>query len=459
MATANKLSYLLDTKNKIRDSINQDFNNISDDTPFREYTNALNENIDKLKEFIPTSVTSGKEIIVEDAIPLKPKELKFYGESRQESTRGINLFDYTKITASNNGLTNILNDDGSITSTGQITSNYANVIAKTDITDILENNQNYVLFQSNPSTRVYIQLRKKNLSGTWEYLYNFSQERISFNVDKASYTNYEISVQTGTTSSWGDVQRTITQKYMLYKDLGEESEWEPYTGGASPNPDYPQEINNLNTIEYENEGISKIELNISLGNEPLRSIDEVKDELIVDLKNGDILKKKYISEIVLNGSESWTTASSIGGVRFVCQDYVDNTIVPTTKKGYLKSNMFITLTADETNNAKNGIASATSGKFVIFYDKFKNKTAAEFKQWLSQNNIIIDYAIKAPGEIKIGQLTQDELESLKLFAGYNKITGPYMDLTYFIDWTKYQGNIEEISLSESNEIVASNEEN
>ena len=49
MATADKLSYLLDTKAKIKNAINNDISLINDDTTFREYADKINNLSDTLK--------------------------------------------------------------------------------------------------------------------------------------------------------------------------------------------------------------------------------------------------------------------------------------------------------------------------------------------------------------------------------------------------------------------------
>lgn len=427
MATADKLSYLLETKNKIKDSINQDFNTITDDTPFREYANALNDNIDKLKEFIPTNVVSGKEIVIEDAVPLKLKTLKINGNSHQESTKGYNLFNYKIIIPSVNGVTTILNDDGSITTTGKITANYGTVVNRTDITDILENEQNYTLFQSNPNPYIYIQLRRQNLYGTWEYIYSHTEDRINFNADKTNYTYYEINVQTGLASNWGDEERVITQKYMLYKGT-EELEWEPYTGGmASHNSDYPQNIETIDVASIQNNNNT---YNIDLQNNKLIKINDISDEL--DFITG-ILNKK-IGLKVLNGTENWVSTSAYEGYYRYSLEPIDENLKSNSVIGvYSLNTHFYDRNKENHGNYEYLYVQANGVGGIIYIQSKKWASVEEFKEWLSNNNVIVCYQLITPQTIQLEPI------NIKMCEGTNNIKlvsnlETEMQLEYYKDY-------------------------
>lgn len=176
------------------------------------------------------------------------------GKTEQKTYTGKNILDYiTKLNPSGNGLTNVINDDGSITTTGKPNLNYTYIINGRDITDELENGETYTLSQTLASNKLYAQIDLRKKDGTYTYLSANLDNRkhISFKVDKTIYENYSLKIQTGTISTWGDESLTITNKYMLCKGTDTaDSSFEPYVGGQpSPNPDYPQKIKNVRGVE------------------------------------------------------------------------------------------------------------------------------------------------------------------------------------------------------------------
>lgn len=194
------------------------------------------------------------------------------GKTEQKSYTGKNILDYiTKLNPSGNGLTNVINDDGSITTTGKPNLNYTYIINGRDITDELENGETYTLSQTLASNKLYAQIDLRKKDGTYTYLSANLDNRkhISFKVDKTIYENYSLKIQTGTISSWGDSSLTITNKYMLCKGTDTaDSSFEPYVEKQpSPNPNYPQKIKNVRGVEnllklpdgtYENNGITAV---------------------------------------------------------------------------------------------------------------------------------------------------------------------------------------------------------
>lgn len=579
-----KLNYLKDTKNLLKNSINQDFNTITNDTTFREYAKALNDNIDKLKEFIPTNVVSGKETIIEDAVPLKPKELKVYGNSHQESTKGINLFNYLENIGSVTGL-DISADDDYIVINGTTNNDYLLIIKDIDLTDILEDGSTYTLWQedntksSSSSTfpKMAIRLHRKDKDDNSTYVRTTASKIVTFKVDKAAYSKYFVDVVTPVK---GEVYSDYRNRFMVLK--GEYTEgtipkFEPYTGGmASPNPDYPQIIKNINSIfvinsgknllpypytttqteingvniEYLNGGgvilngittaqtdihigsstdriylekdqtytltknanvssginliwhryttetgtttsdvaylnpnifeytyttssedygyrflirIQKgasldnvmvkpilakgespsefeayrenIEFNIPIENEVFRSIDEVKDELIINANTGDIFKNQWIRHLELP-IEDMNNSNNYPGwanVSYIKNDY-PNINSPIKSELNFISNIV--------PKNESGINMNTVDCSIIFLSKtvFGEDHNEDFWKANYPNLIFeFDYVMPQSELIKIGTLTQEELAKLKLFEGTNDIKlvsnlGTEMQLEYYKDY-------------------------
>lgn len=186
---------------------------------------------------------TGDVIVVKDNDGLITIE-KINGSHSQKTTMGINLFDYiTSLVASGSGLTNTLNEDGSITTVGIPTANYSKVCNNVDIIDELEDEETYTILQGTKQTGLlYMAVAARKADGTYTYLSNSSNGKLTFKVDKTTYKKYLISVQSGTTANWGTSSRTITNTYMLCKGSGDKN-FEPYTGGKpSPSQDFPQEV-------------------------------------------------------------------------------------------------------------------------------------------------------------------------------------------------------------------------
>lgn len=186
-----------------------------------------------------------------------------------------------------------------------------------------------------------------------------------------------------------------------------------------------------NNIFYTNSGtgdflkgadISDINLNIDLGEEKLRSIDDVKDELVIDMSTGDYYKVENIREVILNGTESWT--ANPRSVFTLIQDIgLKNFSV--NDKPKITSNFFTTILNhtiyDEDAAITTYVPSATYNfpKIVIAYKEVSN--LSEFQQWLSTHNTIVDYQLATPITKKIGTLSKEDLNKLSSFDGHNNI--------------------------------------
>lgn len=207
----------------------------------------------QIKNNLPvTSMASGTELKVNNYKQL----IKFTkeGKTEQKSYTGKNILDYiTKLNSSGNGLTNVINDDGSITTSGKPSVNYSQVTQKKEIIDELEDGQTYTISQAVANRVLYLEVAIKSKDGTYTYLSCNLPERksVTFTVDKNVYVSYIITIQTTTTATFGDSSLTITNKYMLCKGTDTaDTSFEPYVGGQpSPNPDYPQEIENVRGVE------------------------------------------------------------------------------------------------------------------------------------------------------------------------------------------------------------------
>lgn len=201
---------------------------------------------------IPTGITD--EVSGEENLKIINNKgvVKFSleGKTEQKTYTGKNLLNYIDNLQSINGLTNTINSDGSITTTGKPTTNYTLIMKSQNIIDKLEDGQTYTISQEITNGKSYIQINAKKKDGTYMY-YNSISKKASFIIDKSLYVSYTVAIQSSTTSYWGDESLTITNKYMLCKGTDTaDTSFEPYVGGqVSPSPNYPQKIKNVRGVE------------------------------------------------------------------------------------------------------------------------------------------------------------------------------------------------------------------
>lgn len=207
----------------------------------------------QIKNNLPvTSMASGTELKVNNYKQLIKFSLE--GKTEQKTYTGKNLLNYIDNLQSTNGLTNTINSDGSITTTGTPTKDFAYITKDYVITDMLEDGQTYTISQAIASNKLYLQINARKKSDKTYIHIAINSDNVkskSFKVDKSTYDLYSVNIQTTAMSIWGSSSLTITNKYMLCKGTDTaDSSFEPYVGGqASPNPDYPQEIENVKGVE------------------------------------------------------------------------------------------------------------------------------------------------------------------------------------------------------------------
>lgn len=209
------------------------------------------EEFENLKsELLATNEVRNSFINVGDSYKEQLLNLSIDGVLKQNTTTGKNLLDYVNnIISSGNGLTSVINEDGSITTVGIPTGNYTLITKKMNITNLLEDQSIYTISQNDLNNKMYIQLNAMKVDGTFTYIHlgDKNVKSKSFKVDKTTYSNYTIVIQTCKSEYWGDSSLTITNKYMLCKGTDTaDTSFEPYTGSEpSPSPNYPQKIKTL----------------------------------------------------------------------------------------------------------------------------------------------------------------------------------------------------------------------
>lgn len=275
------------------------------------------------------------------------------------SITGKNLFDYTTYRQSGQGLTNTLNADGTITTTGIPTGNYARIVPNLAITDLLEDGATYTLSKTISGNLVAAQVQAAKVSGGNDYYTG------TFTVNKSTHTSYLITAQTTTMEGWGSESRTITCGYQLEKGSSA-SQFEPYQEQS-----------------YE----------VNLGNIELCKIGTYQDYIY---KSGDKwYKHSAIGKYVYNNNLSQNGISATRVAMITPTLNVEPNIAFDT--GCFFSNMFTPTIVNETGvrgtTSASRIRVEMSTSFADSYDGFRALAAA--------NNLTVYYPLATPSDTEI----------------------------------------------------------
>lgn len=278
---------------------------------------------------------------------------------------GKNMFDYVNnIRVETNGVTSVVNSDGSITVAGIPEVDYQRVAGIINIDNILENGQQYTISHSvETHGKVYLEVRAKNKS-TGTYTYHsivYGSKSKTFTVDKSTYT-YVIYAVTTTISKWGTENLTVTCKYQLEKG-SMATEFEPYR---------------CNKIVFALD-------------EPLRStIDGIRD--VAGIQNGVLRVERKLGGVKFNGNEPWGFAG-IGNTDQRFDLKLSNVGITNIASGKRYSSHFI---VEGTNANPWGYYYMSPEWLVINNNDNAIKTLADFKSWVAANKPEFVYNLATP---------------------------------------------------------------
>lgn len=169
------------------------------------------------------------------------------------------------------------------------------------------------------------------------------------------------------------------------------------------------------------------EVTFDLGEEKLRSVGDVKDELVVDLDTGDYYKVENVGEVVFDGVNKKT--------------YYKHASITSDTKGFYSLGL-----QNKNKNFSNGYTEGTlcnyfkavggtaqsafdnntdglwwEGSSELCYLIIEKTTIEEVNNWFSEHNTIIDYPLATPTTKKLGTLSTEDLAKLSTFDGYNNL--------------------------------------
>ena len=212
----------------------------------------LEEETNDLFNALDTEKASGTELYIEDAKPCRIMNTEIGGMYKQETTAGANLLDTSDMLFNNgtleqNGLTAKINTDGSIVINGTAT---ANTYFKKSIKNILEDGNYYFynfnnVTQSNSTYYMLIQGNKSTGYGSTDYYNARGYQTDNFIKDIITYDRTF-------DCTFVFINGFVANNLILYPEISKTKQtvFESYTGGnPSPNPDYPQEIMQVEEVK------------------------------------------------------------------------------------------------------------------------------------------------------------------------------------------------------------------
>lgn len=220
-----------------------------------DYTATYNMAVEALRTKAPVIVqkATGSQILIKDGAEMPFQNFTSYGASEQKATKGYQLFDASRLkTLSAYGATITNNNDGSFTVSGSgILTNAVHLYTDYSHEETLQllkvGTLKFDLGGTPTTPYFYIQLR----SGSTAYFQiNGNEISTSKEITQEMLDDENVNLRIGFYgASTGVTIVGGTIKPMLYQDG--DGTWEEFSGAtASPNPDYPQEINSVGDKGY-----------------------------------------------------------------------------------------------------------------------------------------------------------------------------------------------------------------
>lgn len=372
MAISDKLNYLIETKSKLKDSLNSLGAEITASTTFRNYINWLDNfyigstnKTDLAKNGVVGRTSQDGNPTPENPVEIKnlsgDVEYKVRGQGISESfplsLKSKNLFDKSLITSIGGTIKyipiNVKKNTDYTLSTNSGTSTLANVFLSTTNSGVTTNNNGAMIDQP----------RTIN-SGDNNIMY------VGYRNDLSSY--------------WIQLEESSTTPYEPYYDIN------------------------------------------------LCNISDYKDRIYS--QNGRFYLEKNIEKVVLDGSENWTINTSYTYNVFyrTLGNYARISNTQTTYCEYYKGIENTAGIADFGNNYNNSIGVRTANDNIkdIYISNNSITSASDFKTWLSTHNTVVYYVLATPTTTEITQenypTLYSQLQAIQEFLTKYKINKEFL---------------------------------
>ena len=387
--TVEKADYAFETKDLLKTEINKINNVLDDNSTFRSYPqelfngylDILNNGTDTLWNNLEKVSASGEEATLEN-VETAPIKMVLNGNTIQDGEPSPDYPQQVKVVKGENVVSvsgkNILNlydgEYGYVTNSGNVTR---------------VNNQfcsSYVDILPNSSYVVSVNQTIRNIGIAF---FDDNKNIILPRYDNANKNNVVITSPTNATYMrvWFDDRETmpIPTAELLYNTRNAQLEQ------GSTATDY---------VPY-----SKTDYPINLGTLELCKIGDYQDYLYKN--NGKWYEHKAINKIVLNGTENWNKSNI-----FYANVFVPKALTTGDKIG-LYSPYFKYSVDARNNNSIFVPGTIDTGNSYIWLNTDVATTVADFKTWLSNNNVTLYYVLATPTETEITNSTLiEQLETI-----------------------------------------------
>lgn len=381
-----------------------------------------------------SEILNGTSFDLTDTVNKKLHLINIFGNSVQETTTGKNLLNPYLSNTTTHGVTVTYDENTQeITLNGTCDKdNTTFIFTSTPEFNLPKNNNIYGLIKYisgqsngffslrafNNNYSVSIGVNTNNPINT-DIIYNRT-----FSVD-VLFTSFSIRVDEGSTFDNLKIKLMISKVDAVY---------EPYTNGASPNPDYPQEIkssgdNGYIVEKFSNSDNTQLQTYTIPCQQPMRAIGDVKDTFVkiegVWYERHNIIRKIY------DGTEKFETNLTNNGYYAYSENISNYLRVSgiTCESNYFKA----------TANGGFGIMQYgechlryASDNYKYFYMCTNISTVELFKEWLKEKYdnempVYVDYLLQEPIDLPCTQSQITALENLQKARTYKDVTHIYSD--------------------------------
>jgi hypothetical protein len=392
-------------------STNSQYFRYQDANEIKNVVNANDTRLERIYELLSQETTqTGTEITIDNTFA-DNMQLDLKGNLSQYVTTGKNLIDTNNFeTINSRGVTISKNDDGSFNIVGTASSSGTIIIGNNFASKLVDGSTyaEYLNEEYGAQLNLYCELGYANstinLTPTTSRTINTSQ----YGALNTAYLR--LYVTSGNVYNYHNLKIMIAEGTSFTDD-----DYEPFSNyEASPNPSYPQPIKVVtgdNTITISNaDNTENQNFLINLGDLWLGKINDNEDYIY---KNNDKwYLKKMTDKVVLKGTETALTRVSSSRYNFVPAN-------PSKKGSSENPNVVSThYIANYSTNNYSIFASSSAGTISIMDNRFS--TLAEYKTWLSANNVEIYYVLNTPTDIEITDTTLiNQLEAIQNAQSYD----------------------------------------
>ena len=418
MSTANKLSYLNDTKSLLRTSLNKFGSSILSTDTFRSYDTKLNDIYNKLPKvtqsgagFTLSDVQNGQVddfkmngVDLEQSetpTPENPQEIKVV-EGRQVITdKGKNLLKLREISGTNNGITISYDEATQVyTFNGTCTQDNTTFPLSNNEINFTNGITKSITYWVNGSCSEYCSIRHYDSSYSSSCTYSILNISSTNNkIEKTSNASFVCPARmTSIKFNNNSVANNLQIKIMVTDD--ENTDFEPYYEPVSYNID------------------------LQLANIYLAKMPDTTYKNRIYKNNGNWYYEENVKKIVLDGSEEWTywTNQELTNTILVGTKIIDNisNVDYIGMSNYFENSSTSIWTTDE---QKMQINSTGENKIRFRINKTIANNYNSFKTWLSTHNVIVWYPLATSVTTQITNTTLiNQLEAISVHTGTNIIT-------------------------------------